>query len=338
MPDVSRLRWEDAWRQALYGPGGFFLRPEGPAAHFRTSVSASPLFAAALARLARGCGVRGVLDVGAGRGELLAALAAADPGLALHGVDVVARPAGLPPAAAWSSSLPRRAYGVLVVANEWLDDVPCPVVEVRDGRWRYVLVDPSTGEEGLGGVVQGPDREWLDRWWPVGEDGDRAEVGRPRDEAWADLLQRLDRCVAVAVDYGHERAGRAERRWAGGTLVGYRDGRQVAPVPDGRSDLTAHVAMDAVAAAGLRAGARPSLLTSQRRALSALGVTARRPAAETARSDPRAYVRGLSAAGEAAELLDPRGLGGFVWLVQAVGTTFPPLARAPLGGAEAGTT
>ena len=37
---------------ALYGPDGFYRRPAGPAAHFRTSVSASPLFAAALLRLA----------------------------------------------------------------------------------------------------------------------------------------------------------------------------------------------------------------------------------------------------------------------------------------------
>ncbi|MEU3502835.1 hypothetical protein ABZ726_19445, partial [Streptomyces hundungensis] len=42
--------WRAAAEEALYGDGGFYLRPEGPAGHFRTSVHASPLFAAAVAR------------------------------------------------------------------------------------------------------------------------------------------------------------------------------------------------------------------------------------------------------------------------------------------------
>ena len=37
--------------RALYGPDGFFVSGAGPAAHFRTSVHASPVFAAALLRL-----------------------------------------------------------------------------------------------------------------------------------------------------------------------------------------------------------------------------------------------------------------------------------------------
>jgi SAM-dependent MidA family methyltransferase len=37
--------------RALYGPDGFFVR-HAPAEHFRTSVTASPLFAAAIGRLA----------------------------------------------------------------------------------------------------------------------------------------------------------------------------------------------------------------------------------------------------------------------------------------------
>ena len=70
--------------EALYGTKGFFTRAaEGPADHFRTSVHASPLFADALLRLIRrvdaelGCPARfQVVDVGAGRGELLAAVRA----------------------------------------------------------------------------------------------------------------------------------------------------------------------------------------------------------------------------------------------------------------------
>ena len=41
-----------------------------------------------------------------------------------------------------------------------------------------------------------------------------------------------------------------------------------------------------------------------------------------------AYAMGLAAASQARELLDPDGLGGYGWLVQAVGIT-DPLAAAP---------
>ncbi|MDX2809253.1 hypothetical protein PV406_33675, partial [Streptomyces scabiei] len=71
-------RWRDAAEEALYGPAGFYRRPEGPAGHFRTSVHASPLFAAAVARLLcrvdEALGHPGELafvDLGAGRGELV---------------------------------------------------------------------------------------------------------------------------------------------------------------------------------------------------------------------------------------------------------------------------
>ena len=51
--------------------------------------------------------------------------------------------------------------------------------------------------------------------------GDRVEVGRQRDDAWAALLDRLPAgSVAVAVDYGHTVADRPRE----GTLVAYREG------------------------------------------------------------------------------------------------------------------
>ncbi|MEO7982372.1 MAG: hypothetical protein ABI807_15955, partial [Sporichthyaceae bacterium] len=112
------------------------------------------------------------------------------------------------------------------------------------------------------------------------------------------------------------------------TLTGYRDGRQVRPVPDGSCDVTSHVALDSCAIAGRRAGATATVLTRQAEVLTALGVRAGRPAHELATTDPAAYVRALSARGELAELTDPAGLGSFGWLVQAVGVALPePLLR-----------
>jgi len=331
---MAWLSWRDATTEALYGPDGFFRRPEGPAGHFRTSSHAAPLFAGALLRLARVAGAAAVVDVGAGRGELLRALHRLEPGLHLHGVELAGRPDGLPPEIGWSAELPERSTGLLV-ANEWLDNVPLDVVEQTADGPRVVEVEPVTGEERLGQPPDADDVAWLGRWWPITEPGDRAEVGRPRDAAWGSAIGSLRRGVAVAIDYAHERATRPPY----GTLCGYREGRVVAPVPDGSCDVTAHVALDACAAAGERAGATATLLTTQRAALRALGLRAARPSLELARAAPRSYLQKLQHAGEEAELLDPGGLGGFGWLVQSVGVCLPealvPLQAQNLTGTSA---
>jgi len=100
------IPWRDAWHDALYGPHGFYRRPEGPAGHFTTSTH-GPLgarFADALGRLADREGVHSIVDVGCGRGELLTSLAVQRPDLRLTGVDVVARPVDLPDGVAWLRS------------------------------------------------------------------------------------------------------------------------------------------------------------------------------------------------------------------------------------------
>ncbi|WTW95751.1 SAM-dependent methyltransferase [Streptomycetaceae bacterium NBC_01309] len=315
--------WRDATHRALYGTGGFYLRPEGPAGHFRTSVHASPLFAGALARLAREAGLTAVVDVGAGRGELLVALLRIDPSLALHGVDVAARPESLPPSIGWSPEVPGDV-SALLVANEWLDNVPVDVVEV-DGHGvpRIVEVESGTGHERLGAEASGADAAWLDRWWPLkgAEPGLRAEVGVPRDEAWAAAVESLPSGLAVAIDYGHECASRPPF----GTLAGYRQGRAVPPIPDGTCDVTSHVAVDAIAAAGEAAGATGTRQLTQRAALHALGVSGKRPPYERARADPRGYLAALRDAGEAGELTALGGLGSFRWVVQGVNSEVPPL-------------
>ncbi|MGW1136328.1 SAM-dependent methyltransferase [Streptomyces zhihengii] len=313
--------WRRAAEDALYGPGGFYLRPGGPARHFRTSVHASPLYASAVARLliatAREHGIAEpvLIDVGAGRGELLSGvLAALPPGFPVraHAVERAPRPGGLDPRIEWHGSVPRGGSGLLF-ANEWLDNVPVDVAETDDdGVRRLVLVDDEGGER-LGEEVGGADARWLDRWWPDAGPGTRAEIGRPRDEAWAGAAGALTAGLAVAVDYAHT----AEARPVFGTLTGFRDGREVRPVPDGSCDLTAHVALDACASPTAR-------LLSQREALGGLGVDAARPPLSLASRDPAGYVRALSRAGEAAELTARGGLGDFTWLMQPVPGGGPP--------------
>ncbi|MFG1989681.1 SAM-dependent methyltransferase [Actinoplanes sp. NPDC048988] len=314
--------WREAMTAGLYGPGGFFVRgDDGPAGHFRTSVHASPLFAGALLRLVERADealgrpkALDLVDVGAGRGELLATLAAMLPAelsrrVRLTGVEVAPRPSGLPERIAWRRDVPDGIVGLLI-ATEWLDNVPLDVADLDDaGHLRKVLVDPATGNESLGGAVDAADLFWLRRWWPG---RGRAEIGWTRDAAWASAVERVRDGWALAVDYGHLR----DERPAFGTLTGFRAGRQVTPVPDGSCDVTAHVAMDAVAwAAGT-----PYTMIRQREALKALGIDGGRPSMDLARTDPAAYVRGLAAAGAAAELIEPAGLGGHWWLLHSVGT------------------
>jgi SAM-dependent MidA family methyltransferase len=310
-PPTADPPWKKAWDAALYGPDGFFRR-ESPVAHFRTSVHASPLFAEALVALTRRAGLDTIVDVGAGRGELLAEAHRLDPSLTLLGVEVAPRPAELPAAVDWTSALPESVDG-LVIANEWLDNIPCHVVEVDPaGTPRVVHVDPATGRETLGAALT--DRSvpaglaaWCSRWWPLdgAEPGVRAEVGTTRDEAWADVVRRVTRGLAVAVDYGHT----AEARPPFGTLRSYRDGQEVDVLPDGSRDVTAHVAVDAVAARV------EGTVLRQREVLRALGVSGERPELSLATRDPQGYVRALSRSSEAAELTEVAGLGGFSWVV-----------------------
>ncbi|MEU3495455.1 SAM-dependent methyltransferase [Kitasatospora cineracea] len=316
-------RWRPAIEHALYRPdGGFYRRPEGPAGHFRTSVHASARFAAAVARLLAGVDAAlgrperlAFVDVGAGRGELTLAVRAQLPAglrgrVDFRAVELADRPAGLPADVDWRAEPPAGVRGLLF-ANEWLDNVPLDVAEPGpDGRLRYLEVAPD-GTERAGGPLAEADAAWAGRWWP---DGERVELGGPRDAAWAGAVGALEQGLAVAADYAHLRAARPPF----GTLTGFRDGRECPPVPDGSCDLTAHVALDAAAVPG-----HPALLTTQREALRALGVSGARPPLALASSDPAAYLRALSGAGEAAELTDPGGLGAFHWLVQAVRMPVP---------------
>ncbi|WP_433459553.1 SAM-dependent methyltransferase [Micromonospora sp. CA-248212] len=437
------IPWRDAMSQALYGPDGFFVAGTGPADHFRTSVHASPAFATALLRLlaqvdsALGHPPRlDVVDVGAGRGELLLALrrlvasedatgASGEPAHSAGGavgvsgepahsgrsglipawagspetltpaaavrrspdgpswvagrrslaerirftaVEYASRPENLPKEIHWTTEIPDGITGLLL-ATEWLDNVPLDVAVHADGGWRYVLVEPSTGVETVGGPVSTADLDWLTTWWPSpasprGADRDvtggpastdatsgsgsgfgaarpaqgssltarswpgcpetphtdhRAEIGRPRDEAWGYAVGRIRRGLAVAVDYGHLREGRP----VDGTLTGYRGGRQVPPVPDASSDVTAHVAMDSVASAGAAVARCAYSLSLQTEALRALGADGGRPPLSLAGTDPAGYVRALAAASAVAELTDPAGLGGHWWLRQPVGIGLP---------------
>lgn len=309
--------WRSAWHDALYGSDGFYRQPSGPAGHFATSAQGIPgggrLLARALVILADRNGCTRLVDLGAGRGELLAEVAAIAPALQLTGVDVVDCPADLPEGADWLRSpggteLPADLRGLrdaLVIAHEWLDVVPCTIAEHDGAVWRIVEVDPD-GEERLADPVADSDLHWLEHTWRCDPaEGDRAEVGATRDAAFGALRSRIDSGLLIAVDYGHLRADRP--RW--GTLAGYRDGVQCPPQPDGSTDITAHVAMDT-----LEAGE----LVHQRELFNRLGLRPEVPDIALAREDPPAYLRGMAERGSYAQLTAPGGLGDFWWAIDAI--------------------
>ncbi|MGA8046816.1 MAG: SAM-dependent methyltransferase [Dermatophilaceae bacterium] len=311
--------WRSAWHDALYGAGGFYRR-EHPHAHFSTATSPGlvDVLAEAVVALVRAEGLTGVVDVAAGGGELASAVCALAPDLRLTCIEVRPRPAGLPARVRWvrspgGSALPDDLgplRDVLVIAHEWLDNVPCVVAEragiqAGDGRGpgplREVWVDDD-GTESPGPPADATDLAWAERWWP---DADRVEVGRARDEAWAALVSRVERGLVVAVDYGHTAATRPE----GGTLTGYRAGETVAPVPDGMCDLTAHVAVDSL---------RHDRIVSQRDLLAELGLTGTAPDRRVAREAPAAYLQAVARRSAVSALRDPAGLGGFWWVLVRV--------------------
>jgi SAM-dependent MidA family methyltransferase len=300
-----------AWHAALYGPGGFY-RTEQPADHFRTSAHVSGAFADAVLALARERDAATVVDLGAGAGELLSAIRDRDAEIALIGVEVRPRPVALAPSIGWRETdgdpadvvTAASVEPIVVVANELLDNVPGDVVELTPDGLRQVEVDAS-GRERLGAPAEPAVVEWIERWWPLGEPGQRAVAGLARDVFWSRVCESVDHGVCIAIDYGHVLADRP----ADESPTSYRRGRQSTANFDQRHDVTAPVAVDAVASA---VGGR---LARQRQALAALATSAGRPDVELAHSDPIGYLRRLGAAGDWRELTASPGLGDFWWLV-----------------------
>lgn len=293
---MSAITWSRAWRDASRE----FWSREQPSAHFTTSAGA--LVAERMAAILREVDARlgqpdmlDVIDIGCGDGTFLARMRdeCADLGPRVRWIGVDVRPFeahGVESVVAEApGDLPMGPVRGLVMAHEWLDEIPCDIVaRGEDGIDRLVLVERQ-GREVLGpplsddkacgdyGVGAAEVRSWRARWWPLSEPGDRAEIGIPRDRAWQWMTGLLAEGTALATDYGHVHAERTSRD-RHGTLAAYASGRLVRPVPDGTVNLTAHVALDSCMSAvagttctlqrdaidGVRLGERPSAADVER--------------------------------------------------------------------------
>ena len=173
-----------------------------------------------------------LVDMGAGRGELLTGVLAALPRRAVRarGVRRRAGRAARRASTRGSSGAGDRPAGVSRAA------VRERVAGQRSGRRRRdgparasrrVLVR-ADGEERLGEPVTGADAEWLDRWWPLtGPGGCGRRSAGPATRRGPRRSPRLDAGLAVAVDYAHDAAARPPF----GTLTGFRGRARGAPGP-----------------------------------------------------------------------------------------------------------
>ena len=108
--DANARTWFDAWVESAYGADGFWRR-HWPDEHFRTATSTSPLIAETLAAVLDRLRIAAVVDVGAGRGQLLSGAGRLRPGLRLAGIDLRPRPESLPAGVDWAEDLWDVRYG-----------------------------------------------------------------------------------------------------------------------------------------------------------------------------------------------------------------------------------
>ena len=230
------------------------------------------------------------------------------------GVDSFVR--GVGPGPEFASS-PIAPYGVtgVVLANELLDNLAFDIVR-HDGAGNFERLDVHHGQDGLEFVVvptevPAPLESVLSsaapgEWMPLQEHALQ----------WlAAAIDRIDRGVVIAIDYGAktaEIAARPEMGWLR-TFVGQERGGH--PLDDpGTCDITTDVAVDQLATVS-----RPTVITTQRQFLERLGVAqlveeGRQIWAEKASAPDVAALRARSRIGEAEALLESEGLGDFIVL------------------------
>ncbi len=312
---------------ALYGAGGFYERPPiGETGHFVTSPHAHPAFGELVARaLRRARDLQGnpdpfrVVDVGAGDGTLAALLLRFLEDIPIEYIAVERSPG----ARERLRELPVRVLeriedagpidGGCLIANELLDNLPFRKIRATDGGVAEVLI----GLRSSGGLelaeVEVPCDEQLAARAPELEPGDEAAAPVGALAFIDDVARILRRGHAILIDYGF--TGDEHR----GDIHGYRGQRLIEDVlsEPGATDITAGVDFTGLATEALRAGLQPGAPVSQRDALLALGF-ADIPVVD-GRTDPSALtaldaLRTWSDRNLASLLVDPAGLGDFIWL------------------------
>jgi SAM-dependent MidA family methyltransferase len=280
---------------ALYEPGlGYYAsgrrivgRMPAQGSDFVTAPELSPLFGRALARpvgdALAASDSDAIWEFGAGSGALAAQLLASLEGrVGRYFIVEVSAPLRRRQRQAtqahgdivqWLDAWPEAISGV-VVGNEVLDAMPVDLLHFDGTRWFER------------GVVRAADRAaaafaWGDRptqTRPPGEGrfaaGTTTEVHGAAEAFVASLAERMQRGMALFIDYGFPEAEYYHPQRSGGTLMCHRAHRaDTDPLVDvGAKDITAHVDFTGIALAGQNAGLAVVGYTSQARFLLDCGI------------------------------------------------------------------
>jgi SAM-dependent MidA family methyltransferase len=282
---------------ALYEPGlGYYASgrrivgrmPEG-GSDFVTAPELSPLFGRALARQVGealdASGGDEVWEFGAGSGALAAELLRSlGPRLRRYSIVELAAPLRERQREAtrefgdlvqWLDVWPERMNGV-VVGNEVLDAMPVDLLQYDGAHWLERGVVRSDGADR--DVFGWSDRASAKR--PPFDAGFAAgattEIHAQAEAFVASLAERLQRGVALFIDYGFPEAEYYHPQRSGGTLMCHRAHlADTDPLADlGAKDITAHVDFTGIALAAQSAGLDVIGYTSQARFLLNCGIGA----------------------------------------------------------------
>lgn len=312
-------------RLALYGPDGFYTRPDGGRAgrrrgDFITSAEVGPLFGVVIARYLddtwRSLGEPSpfvVVDAGAGPGTLARTIAAAAPACseAMRYVAVEISPAqreGHPSHVDSRADLPDGPFDGVVLANELLDNIPFRLC-VFDGAWRESFV--SNRDDGSFAEILSAPLDPVPGVLPSAPPhGARAPLADGAVAWLADARSRLSSGRVTVIDYAapttSSMAFRPWREWLRTYRAHERGGHYLADA--GAQDITVEVPLDQFP--------EPDSLRTQAQFLQRWGIDdlvaegERHWAAHAAAPD-LAAIRMRSRAVEARALLDASGLGAF---------------------------
>jgi len=328
------LRFDRYQERCLYEPGtGFYETTSGAGGargEFLTSPEVGPLFGAVMARWIRSVWEEigqpdqfDVIEVGAGRGALTAAILRTSPSwehaarmvcversvaLATRATDLLSGRATV------RSDLPSGPIRGVVIANELLDNLCVRVVERTEKGWSEVFVEledhsgtvsterlvPFDEPDRLAPLV-GPGRGWIT---PVGA---RLPVLEAAGRWVTSVIDRLEGRL-LCVDYGTATTSELEGRPWLRTYAGHVRGTDPYLTP-GSTDITIDVPFDQLPG-------HPTLEAQseflRRWGLEQLVDEGRQMWESRAGVGDLSAIEGRSRISEARALTDPTGLGGFL--------------------------
>ena len=334
---------------ALYHPQwGYYTRGPhiGPRGDFTTSPEASPTFGAMLARhvtevdalLGRPTPFH-ILECGPGQGtlarDILSTLQSEAPDVYRRAhYDMLEVSAALrdaqqslltrthPGKVSWLSTLDKLDESIqgAVIANEFLDAFPVHALRNAGGELceEYVALDDKGELSLVCGALSDPKlAHFIERYNIRLEEGEKIEVCQAAADWLRELGGRIERGVAVFLDYGDTQPNRYSPARREGTLLGYRGG-SVTDDPlshPGEGDLTALVDFTHMSDAAQGAGFNALGITRQATFLLGLGLGegSASPLAQSSVESALQYRRGLQT------LISMEGLGRFHVLVLSKG-------------------